>query len=163
MCVCSEYLQRSLAGRSTRAWRKRCPSPRVVVFRALCCGFWVAAWAFNQTKHAFFYRLPWFQGFPSGFGRWHVHVFIIAFGNLPIVNTFQEIFEAKVQNFQDLARELRKLWQVKVKVVPVVVGALATIPKALEKHLKEIGTSVRVELLQKAALLGQQDVAWLEV
>ena len=42
----------------------------------------------------------------------------------------------------------------KVKVVPVVVGALGTIPKALEKHLKEIGTSVRVELLQKAALLG---------
>ena len=54
----------------------------------------------------------------------------------------------KVQKYQDLARELRKLWQVKVKVVP------GTIPKALEKHLKEIGTSVRVELLQKAALLG---------
>ena len=60
----------------------------------------------------------------------------------------------KVQKYQDLARELRKLWQVKVKVVPVVVGALGTIPMALEKHLKEIGTSVRVELLQKAALLG---------
>ena len=60
----------------------------------------------------------------------------------------------KVQKYQDLARELRKLWQVKVKVVPVVVGALGTIAKALEKHLKEIGTSVRVELLQKAALLG---------
>ena len=60
----------------------------------------------------------------------------------------------KVQKYQDLARELRKLWQVKVKVAPVVVGALGTIPKALEKHFKEIGTSVRVELLQKAALLG---------
>ena len=42
----------------------------------------------------------------------------------------------------------------KEKVFPVVVGALGTIPKALEKHLKEIGTSVRVELLQKAELLG---------
>ena len=60
----------------------------------------------------------------------------------------------KVQKYQDLAGELRKLWQVKVKVVPVVVGSLCTIPKALEKHLKAIGTSVRVELLQKAALLG---------
>ena len=59
----------------------------------------------------------------------------------------------KVQKYQDLARELRKLWQVKVKVVPVVVGVLGTIPKALEKQLKEIETSVRVELLQKAALL----------
>ena len=39
----------------------------------------------------------------------------------------------KVQKYQDLAREL--LWQIKVKVVPVVMGALVTIPKALEKHL----------------------------
>ena len=84
--------------------------------------------------------------------------------------------EEKVQKYQDLVRELRKLWQVKVKVVPVVVGALGTIPKALEKHLKEIGTSVRVDLLQKVALLEisarilrkdtwdlrLRDVAWLE-
>ena len=51
------------------------------------------------------------------------------------------------------------MWQVKVKVnVPhVVVGALGTIPKAMEKHLKEIGTSVRVELLKKAALYRRID------
>ena len=57
----------------------------------------------------------------------------------------------KVQKYQDLTRELRKLWQVKVKVV---VGALGTIPKALEKHLKEIGTStsIRVELLRRHSL-----------
>ena len=60
----------------------------------------------------------------------------------------------KVQKYQDLARELRKLWKVKVKVVPVVVGALGTIPKALEKYLESIGSTVKVELLQKAALLG---------
>ena len=60
----------------------------------------------------------------------------------------------KIEKYQDLARELRKIWQVKVKVVPVVVGALGTIPKALGKHLDEIGTNVRVDLLQKAALLG---------
>ena len=36
----------------------------------------------------------------------------------------------------------------------MVVGPLGTNAKALEKHLKEIGTSVRVELLQKAAFLG---------
>ena len=29
----------------------------------------------------------------------------------------------KVQKYQDLARELRKLWQVKVKVVPVIMGS----------------------------------------
>ena len=60
----------------------------------------------------------------------------------------------KVQKNHDLVRELRKIWQVKVKVVPVVVGALGTIPKTLGKHLDEIGTDVRIDLLQKATLLG---------
>ena len=46
------------------------------------------------------------------------------------------------------------MWGVKVKVVPLVVGALGTIPKALEKHLDSVGSSVKVGLLQKAALLG---------
>ncbi len=60
----------------------------------------------------------------------------------------------KIQKYQDLARELRKIWQVKVKVVPMVVGALGTIPKALGNNLEEIGTNVRVDQLQKATLLG---------
>ena len=42
----------------------------------------------------------------------------------------------------------------KVKIVPVVIGVLGTIPKALGKHLDEIGTNVRIDLLQKATLLG---------
>ena len=37
----------------------------------------------------------------------------------------------KVQKYQDLARELRKLWQVKVKVVHVVVGALGYNPEGV--------------------------------
>ena len=60
----------------------------------------------------------------------------------------------KIHKYQDLARELRKLWKVGVKVVPVVVGALGTLPQALEKHLKVIGSKVKVELLQKTVLLG---------
>ena len=48
----------------------------------------------------------------------------------------------KYEKVQDLAIELRKLWQVKVKVVPVVVGALDTVPQAFEKHLKEIHRNI---------------------
>jgi len=39
---------------------------------------------------------------------------------------------------------------VKRKVIPIVVGALGTVPKGLKKA----GTTIRVELLQKTALLG---------
>jgi len=35
-----------------------------------------------------------------------------------------------------------------------VVGALGTVPKGLEKYLRKAGTTVSVQLLQKAALLG---------
>ena len=34
----------------------------------------------------------------------------------------------KIDKYQDLAKELRKLWKVKTRVVPIVIGALRTIP-----------------------------------
>ena len=39
-------------------------------------------------------------------------------------------------------------------VVPIVVGALGTVTNNLGKHLKMIGVTATVELLQKATLLG---------
>ena len=42
----------------------------------------------------------------------------------------------KIDKYRDLARELRKLWKVKTRVVPIVIGALGTIPKGLVGHLE---------------------------
>ena len=42
----------------------------------------------------------------------------------------------------------------KVEVIPVVVGALGTIKNRTQLRLKKIGVEVRVELIQKSALLG---------
>jgi len=52
-----------------------------------------------------------------------------------------------------LARELNRLWKVETKVIPIVVVALGTVAKGLEKNLKKAGANVTVELLQKATLL----------
>jgi len=60
----------------------------------------------------------------------------------------------KMDRYQDLARELKRLWKVETKVIPIVVGALGTVTKNLEKNYKKAGLNVAVELLQKAALLG---------
>jgi len=46
------------------------------------------------------------------------------------------------------------LWKVEAKVIPIVVGALWTVAKGLEKNLKKAGSNIAVELLQKAALQG---------
>ena len=54
----------------------------------------------------------------------------------------------------DLARELRKLWNIKVKVVPIVIGAFGKVPKALENNLGELEIRGRIETLQTTALLG---------
>ena len=60
----------------------------------------------------------------------------------------------KVEKYQDLRREVTRLWNVKAKVVPIVVGALGAVTPNLSKHLDAIGVTTRIELLQKAALLG---------
>ena len=52
-----------------------------------------------------------------------------------------------------MARELNRLWKVETKVIPIVVVALGTVAKGLEKNLKKAGANVTVELLQKATLL----------
>ena len=39
----------------------------------------------------------------------------------------------KMDKYLDLARELKKLWNMRVKVRPIVVGALGTVQINLEK------------------------------
>ena len=56
--------------------------------------------------------------------------------------------------YQDLAREIRKMWGVRTEVIPVVMGALGTVPKRLEKYLESMGVSTPIELIQRTALLG---------
>ena len=43
--------------------------------------------------------------------------------------------QSEIENYQDLKRELKMLWNLKIPVVPIVIGALGTILKSLEKHL----------------------------
>ena len=47
-----------------------------------------------------------------------------------------------------------RLWNVKAKVIPIVVGALGSIPKKLKEHLKSLGLPGDIHCIQKSALLG---------
>ena len=44
----------------------------------------------------------------------------------------------KKDKYLDLARELRKLWNMRMTVVAVVIGALGTVPKGLERGLGKL-------------------------
>ena len=59
----------------------------------------------------------------------------------------------KKDKYLDLARELKKLWNMKVTIVPIVIGALGTITKGLLKGLEDLEVGGRVETIQKTALL----------
>ena len=55
--------------------------------------------------------------------------------------------------YLDLARELKKLWNMKVRIVPIVICAFGTITKDLSKGLQDLEVGGRVETIQMTALL----------
>ena len=60
----------------------------------------------------------------------------------------------KVEKYQDLKREIWKLWGIRrVEVVPVVVGALGAVNKRMDTWLGKLGITINTGLLQKTSLL----------
>ena len=59
----------------------------------------------------------------------------------------------KKDKYLDLARELKKLWNMKVTIVPIVIGALGTITKGLLKGLEDMEVGGRLETIPTTALL----------
>ncbi len=53
----------------------------------------------------------------------------------------------------DLARELKKLWNMKVKIIPIVIGAFGTITKGLIKRLEDVEIRGLVETIETTVLL----------
>ena len=59
----------------------------------------------------------------------------------------------KRDKYLDLARELKKLWNMKVTIIPIVIGAFGTVTKASLKGLDDLEVGGRVETIQTTALL----------
>ena len=67
--------------------------------------------------------------------------------------------DEKVDKYRNLAMTRNALWKMKmVKIFPVVIGCLGTIPKRLEWNLKEIGIRMSTTLMQKTVLLGSERI-----
>ena len=62
--------------------------------------------------------------------------------------------EEKNEKYRDLAGEVAKLWNVRVKIIPVVIGALGTIPNDLEERINKMGISLKTAQIQMSVLLG---------
>ena len=65
-----------------------------------------------------------------------------------------EMKESKITDkYLDLARELTELWNMKVTIIPIVVGSLETVHKGLERGLEEMEISKKFKISQTTALL----------
>ena len=59
----------------------------------------------------------------------------------------------KKNKYLDLAREVKKLWNVKETIIPIVTGAFGTITKGLLRVLEDLKVDGWVEIIQTTALL----------
>ena len=59
----------------------------------------------------------------------------------------------KRDKYLDLARELKKLWNMKVTIILIVIGTFGTVTKGLLKGLEDLEVGDREETIQTTALL----------
>ena len=60
----------------------------------------------------------------------------------------------KVLKYKDLTTEIQRMWNVKTKVIPVIIGATGTISKTFRKYVSNTPGNYEVKELQKTAILG---------
>jgi len=60
----------------------------------------------------------------------------------------------KILKYEDLTIEIQCMWNVKTKVIPVIIGATGTISKSFRKYVSNIPGKHEVKELQKTSILG---------
>jgi hypothetical protein len=60
----------------------------------------------------------------------------------------------KILKYKDLTIEIQRMWNVKTRVIPVVIGVTGTISKSFRKHVSNVSGHHDVKKLQKTAILG---------
>ena len=60
----------------------------------------------------------------------------------------------KILKYKDLTIEIQRMWNVKTKVIPVIIGATGTTSKTFRKYVSNIPGNHEVKELQKTAMSG---------
>ena len=62
--------------------------------------------------------------------------------------------DEKILKYENLIIEIQRMWNVKVKVTPVITGATGTVSMSLRQYLSNIPRKHPIEELRKIAILG---------
>jgi hypothetical protein len=60
----------------------------------------------------------------------------------------------KILKYKDLTIEIERMWNLKTRVIPVIIGATGTISKSLRKYVSDIPGHHDFKQLRKTAILG---------
>jgi hypothetical protein len=60
----------------------------------------------------------------------------------------------KILKYKDLTLEIQRMWNVKIRVIPVMIGATGTISKSLRKYQNNIPGKHETKKKKKTAILG---------
>jgi len=60
----------------------------------------------------------------------------------------------KILKYKDLSIEIQRMWNVKTKVIPVIIGVTGTISKSFRRYVSNTPGKHEVKELQKTAILG---------
>jgi hypothetical protein len=74
-------------------------------------------------------------------------------GDRNVINKEDE----KVLKYEDFTIEFQRMWNVKAKLIPVIIGATGTISKSLRQYSSNIPGKHEIKELQKTAIL---DTLW---
>jgi hypothetical protein len=66
----------------------------------------------------------------------------------------------KVLKYKDLTIEIQCMWNVKTRVIPVIIRATGTISKSFRKYVSTVPGNHDVREPQKTAILGTAHILW---
>ena len=67
----------------------------------------------------------------------------------------EEKEKEKVRKYNDLKKEIRRLWKLRnVEIIPVLIGALGSVSAEFDKWIGKLGITCNVGVMQKSVLLG---------
>jgi hypothetical protein len=69
------------------------------------------------------------------------------------INFVQKEAEKKLK-YKSLCIEIKRMWNLKCTVIPVIIGATGIVTRSLRKHLEAVPGKHSIDLLQKTAVLG---------
>ena len=66
----------------------------------------------------------------------------------------------KILKYKDLIIEIQPMWNVKAKIIPVIIGVTGTISASLRQYLNNTPGKHEIKELQKTAILGTAHIIW---